>query len=158
MITKKPDFPDKFSQFDIYAKDFHVIFWNMNNHKRLVSYFRVPCQYPFLRLARQYPPTLASPIIQDFQLTTIRSWNHICKISILLYLLKLRVFKSVLYVLWTSDSEAKVLVRHPQCIFEFCKSVFETVLGEFLKYLYLWNTKEPLWSLKFLASQKIFQG
>ena len=52
MITKKPDFPDKFSQFNIFAKDFHVIH---NNHKRLVSYFRVPCQYPFLCLARQYP-------------------------------------------------------------------------------------------------------
>ena len=29
MITKKPDFPDKFSQFNIFAKDFHVIFWNI---------------------------------------------------------------------------------------------------------------------------------
>ena len=52
MITKKPDFPNKFYQFNIFANDFHVIH---NNHKRLVSYFRVPCQYPFLCLARQYP-------------------------------------------------------------------------------------------------------
>ena len=29
MITKKPDFPNKSSQFNIFANDFHVILWNI---------------------------------------------------------------------------------------------------------------------------------